>query len=285
MRGVEKSPKNKALQVLAEAVFNHSDPEIGLLRATIARMERRGGAARARDGRVLRFWIDEIDRTLPGGGLTAGLHEIAGDGAERGHAAAPGLLAAYLLAHAGGEAPVLWVTERCDLFAPGLLAAGLRPDRLIVAEAGREVLAAMEEGARSGQLAGVVGELPGALGSKASRRLQLAAEASGVPVLAIRRPRHAEIAVDRPNASATRWRIGRVPSAPADPIEVGTFSLTVGPARWRLDLVRARGAEPASWIVEAFDETGRLCLPAVSADRSAAPARQAAGGATGDRAA
>ena len=60
---------------------------------------------------------------------------------------------------------MLWVLERPDLFAPALDVVGLRPDRVIYAEAGKAkaVLMAMEEGLRHAGLAGVVGELSGRL--------------------------------------------------------------------------------------------------------------------------
>jgi protein ImuA len=251
------------------------------LRATIARIER--SCPKAGHGALLRFGIAAIDRHLPLGGLGAGLHEMAGVLADREHATAPTLLAASLLA--GVPGPVIWAVERGDLFAPGLLAAGLALERLIVVEAAGQMFATLEEAARVPGLAGVVGEFAGELGSKASRRLQLAAEAAGVAVLAVRRPRHAGMSIEAPNAAATRWRVGVAPSEPADAIGAGPFSLTVGRARWRLDLIRARGAAPGSWLVEAFDETGRLAVPAVSADRSAVPPRRAAGGAAGDVAA
>ena len=74
------------------------------------------------------------------------------------------------------------------LFAPALAAVGLHPDRVIYAEThrGSEVLAVAEEGLRQKGLAGVVAEVA-RLGLTASRRLQLAAEESGVPALIIRR--------------------------------------------------------------------------------------------------
>ncbi len=274
---------------------------VDALRATIARMDRT--LPRRAGGTVLGFGIAAIDRHLPGGGLGPGLHEMAGlrDG---GFAAVPARLAAHLFGRAGGHAPVLWVTSRRDIFAPGLAAAGLPPGRLLVAEAKRDVLAVMEEGARCPALGGVVGEIPDALTLTASRRLLLASEASGMPVLAIRRPRRTDpgmpAPVDAPNAAITRWRIAALPSRPEDPVEAGPFTLTFGPALWRLDLVRARGASPSSWIVEAFDETGRLAVPAPSRDRPAAtPARRSRvdderrsrvddawrGGTSGDRAA
>jgi protein ImuA len=64
------------------------------------------------------------------------------------------------------------------------------PDRVIYVEAGDEpsVLACFEEGLRHGVLGAVVAEVAG-LSMTASRRLQLAAEGSGVPGIAIRRRR------------------------------------------------------------------------------------------------
>ena len=270
------------MKVEAVMLKDLAQSQIDGLRATISRIERSGSGA---PSAVLRFGLDAIDRYLPGGGLAPGLHEIAGLGADRGHATAPVLLAASLMARARPDAPVMWVTERRDLFVPGLLAAGLCPDRLIIADAAGEALATMEAAARVAKLAGVIGEFSADLTGKASRRLQLAAEATGLAVIAVRRPRHADVSIDGPNAAATRWRVRCVPSDPPDPIVTGPFSLTVGRARWRLDLIRARGAEPGSWIVEAFDEKGRLAQPALSRDRPAASTRQATGGTAGDLAA
>ena len=231
-------------------------------------------------GSALAFGIDAIDAHLPCGRLGPGLHEIASAGRDGGFAAAPARLAAHLLG-ASGAGTVLWVTGRRDLFAPGLAGSGLPAGRLLVAEAGRDVLAVMEEGARCKGLGGVVGEIGDALTLIASRRLLLAAETSGVPVIAIPRLWRGQATLaDAPNAAITRWRVAALPSRPADPVlgagGAGPFTLTFGAARWRLDLVRARGAAPSSWIVEAFDETGRLALPAPSLDRPAASREQRA---------
>lgn len=251
------------------------------LRATISRIERttRTHGARPNADTPLRFGIEAIDRHLPAGGLGPGLHEFAGRHRDLETATAPALLAARLLAASPErQAPLLWIVERRDLFMPGLAAAGLVPDRVLLAEAGRHALAVAEEAARTRGLAGIVLEWGGGLGLTASRRLLLAGEEGGVPVLAIRRPRVAPAPgtvspVDAPSAALTRWRIAILPSRPDDPIEAGPFTLTMGRALWRLELVRARGAEAAAWIVEAFDETGRLALPAASADRAPHPGR------------
>src|SRR5215212_7597681 len=81
------------------------------LRAQVARIERRPvPSGRAVAATAVPFGVAEIDRVLPGGGIARGaLHEAAGssvDDAEHGAAAA--LLAAGVLARAGGG-PVLWV--------------------------------------------------------------------------------------------------------------------------------------------------------------------------------
>ena len=241
------------------------------LRARIARLERRSAAPAA----VLRFDVPGIDQHLPGGGLLAGaLHEVAGDGPDVEHGAAAALLLAGLLAQRRG--PVLWAVMRHDLFAPALAAAGLHPDRVVFAEAGRAGLLVMEEALRHPGLAGVVGEV-GRLGLTASRRLQLAAEASGVTAFALRRFRQAaDPALAEPNAAVTRWRVAALPSPP--PLAHAPKTPGLARARWRLDLVRCRGGAPATWTVEACDAQGRLALVTDLPDRSAAEGRRHAAG-------
>ena len=241
------------------------------LRTRIARLERRSGA---RAG-VLRFGIPAIDRHLPGGGLLTGaLHEVAGNGADVEHGAAAALLLAGLLAQRQG--PVLWAAMRRDLFAPALAAAGLHPDRVVVAEAGRGGLLVMEEALRHPGLAGVVGEV-GRLGLTASRRLQLAAESSGVTAFVLRRFRQAaDPALAEPNAAVTRWRVAALPSPP--PLAHALNTPGLARARWRLDLVRCRGGAPATWIVEACDAQGRLALVTDLPHRSAAESQRRAAG-------
>ena len=250
-----------------------STPSLDVLRDRIARIQGRGVA---RTGR-LRFGVPAIDGHLPGGGLaTAALHEVAGEGLDVEYGAAGALLIAGLLARRQGT--VFWVLERPDLFAPGLAAVGLHPDRVVYAEAGCHVLLVMEEALRHPGLAAVVGEV-GRLNLTASRRLQLAAEASGVIAFALRRFRLAsDPALAEPNAAATRWRVAPQPSPPPLPHAPDVPGL--GPARWRLDLTRCRGGVPATWMVEACDAQGRLALAAESGDRQAVPgqsARQRAG--------
>jgi protein ImuA len=240
--------------------------ELANLRHQIMRLE--GGR---HHHRPLSFSLPSIDQRLPQGGLALGaLHEMIEGGPSAEFAGAATLFVAGIAARLRG--PVLWCLSRRDLFAPGLTNAGLHPDRVIYAETfrEREVLAVMEEGLREQGLAAVVGEVT-RLGLTASRRLQLAAEASGVPALALRRwwtVAEKEL-TGLPSAAVTRWRIAPFAShAPPTP--------GLGRARWHVELLRCRGGEPHSWIVEACDAKGRLALPADLADRSdQAPQRRA----------
>jgi protein ImuA len=256
---------------------NTTADRLAALKISIARIERPTKTTAA----TLPFGLPTVDGHLPGGGLALGaLHEVAGGGPDIENGIAAMLLIGGILARIPGQ--VLWVLERPDLFAPALHAVGLPVDRVVHAEAGKAatVLLTMEEGLRHAGLAGVVGELLGRLTLTASRRLQLAAEQSGVTCLALRRSRRLDDALlAEPTAAATRWRVTALPS----PRLLAHAPETPGLARprWRLDLVRCRGAKPASWIVEASNATGHLGIPADLGDRPvAAPAerRHAAAG-------
>jgi protein ImuA len=184
------------------------------------------------------------------------LHEICEVGTEGARASLAALFAAGILARLPG--PVLWCLHSRDLFEQALARVGLHPDCETWKDA--EVLPAMEEGLRHSGLAGVVGELV-KLPLTPSRRLQLAAEASGVIALVLRRSGPAS---DQHNACTSRWRISAAPSGPM-------IDFDMGRACCQLDLLRCRGAEANSWTVEACDATGRLAVPADMGDRPPAP--------------
>jgi protein ImuA len=95
----------------------------------------------------------------------------------------------------------------------------------------------------------VVGEL-NRLPLTPSRRLQLAAETSKVTALVVRRSSASQ---QEPNTAYSRWRVSSMAS---------TEGIGMGRARWHVELLRCRGAEPNSWVVEACDAQGRLALPA-----------------------
>ncbi|WP_428484969.1 ImuA family protein [Rhodopila sp.] len=239
------------------------------LRERIGRLEHahaRGAVARGAIAKFIPLGIAIIDQVLPGSGLSLNaLHEAASAGPDTEHAAAATLFIAGILARLDG--PVLWVLQQADLFAPGLAAAGLEADRIVFAEAGKAVLPVMEEGLRHPGLVAVVAELTGRLSLVASRRLQLAAEQTGVMAILVRRSRGFDDPVLKASsAAATRWRVAALPSPPALPHAPDTPGL--GPARWRLDLTRCRGGEPGSWVVEACDATGRLGLVSSVGDGS-----------------
>ncbi|MBP2315110.1 ImuA family protein [Azospirillum soli] len=216
------------------------------LRARIQRLEGLGGEG----ARVLPFGLPDLDSALPGGGLPLGcLHEVAGEDPGAGTAFAAGLLARL----ATGAAPAVWIVRGRDLHAAGLAAYGLTPDRLIAVRATRDAdaLWAMEEALRCKRLSAVLGEA-GGLDLTASRRLQLAAESSGVTGFLLQLgPRRSAA-----SAAVTRWSIG---SAPSDPDEPG-----VGDPRWRVALERCRGGRPGAWLLDWRDGALTQAAPVVA---------------------
>jgi protein ImuA len=298
---------------------------LSTLRERVRRIERPTSTAFG----VLPFGIAEIDRALPCGGLARGaLHEVLGSGGDEEDGA---LAAAFIAEIVGrlmsvGEGIVLWCQARADLYGPGLAAHGLDPALLLLVRASRdaEILWAMEEGLRASGVAAVVGEI-GVLPGVASRRLQLAAERSGVTAFVLRRWRNVgQAARERnlPNAAATRWHIAALPSrsmpvpyfpdfsAPiirasrvsGDPRIASASSgalryrfphdtglravgarggdRSTGPGigypRWRVELLRCRGGEPASWEVEVHDgrmtdATDSVSVAQALGDQPAAP--------------
>jgi protein ImuA len=229
------------------------------LRGRIRRMEGIGGA----DGsRLLPLGVPALDRVLPDGGLPLGcLHEVVGEN-DPFNSVATGFSAAILarisgLQGAERQGEVVWITRGNDLYAPGIAAYGLTPERLIVVRARRDtdILWAMEEALRCRALGAVLGEI-GDIDMVASRRLQLAAESSGVTGLLLR-------TADRrlgATASVTRWGLSAAPSQPLDG-EPG-----LGLPRWRTRLLRCRGGQPGEWLLEWHGSGFTLVEEAMAAD-------------------
>jgi protein ImuA len=146
---------------------------------------------------------------------------------------------------ASSDGPVVLSSEPSAdrLYRSGLLAYGLPPQRLLVAEMKRadSLVWTMEQGARCRALAGVVAEVwraPRALTFTASRRLMLAARQSGVMLLLLRLGEE-----EAHTAAWTRWQVVPAPSLPdLDPRGLGpprfdvelTRNRTGGLGRWRL---------------------------------------------------
>ncbi|MGE0260007.1 MAG: ImuA family protein [Alphaproteobacteria bacterium] len=263
---------------------------------------------------VIPFRVAAIDRALPGGGLPLGaLHEVLGAGADEEDGAAAAGFVAAILARLGtadregagkagpGSGLVLWCLKRHDLYGLGLLAHGLDPARvvLVTARRGDDVLWSAEEALRAGPASGLVAVVAeiGRLPMVAGRRLQLAAERSGLTAFLLRRWRSAAEAAterERPSAALTRWRVTALPSIPEGPLWInllpqqgrggeiaaaGAFGTGAGRPRWHVELLRARGGVPGSWEVEIADATGHVRLSAGLADRPVAPHRPHVGSA------
>ena len=238
---------------------------INALRDEVARLERAGpGAGRRGKLQPVTLGAPVLDRHLPGGGLPRGaLHEVAGEGADREQGAAAAGFAALWLARLQETGPVLWVVratgrDAIDLHAHGLHQQKLDPKRLILVAARRddEALWAMEEGLKAQSLGAVLGEIE-KLDLTASRRLQLAAESSGVTAFVLRRWRLMERAARdaaQPIAAVTRWRIASLP--------------TESDLCWRVELTRCRGGRPNTWIMERADGSDELHAAPLSGDRA-----------------
>lgn len=152
--------------------------------------------------------------------------------------------------------------------AAGLKRLGLDASRLIIVETASEAeaLGALEEGLRSGSLALAFG-LFDSVALTPSRRLSLMAQEHRTPCLIITHP-------CRPAApaAATRWRVGRLASAPHPLVP-----RLPGGTRFSLALERCR-ARPASSAypplsLEWCDETRCFSAAAVLADQPAQPRR------------
>jgi protein ImuA len=249
---------------MGEAAENSRQTRLAELRHYLAKAEGFGPA-----GAVLPFAMPAIDAALPWRGLPRGaLHEVENAGTTGEDGAAATFLAG-ILARLTPERPVLWCLQHLDLHPPGLALAGLAAKRLLLVQAPneREILWAMEEGLRSGALAAVLGEIA-VLPPTAGRRLQLAAEASGVTALVLRRWRSFALAERQrpaPSVAVTRWRVAA--AASRDTGEPG-----VGAPLWQVDLLRCRGGSPASWLMEEGDATGHVAVSAELADRPAGAA-------------
>lgn len=217
------------------------------LRRQIASLESAGRP----DHGVTPFGDDRIDGHLPGGGLPRGVwHTLTSDGLEMETGAAAGSFAALLARPLSELGAAVWVLRRDDLYAPGLAALGFPAQRLIFVRAAddAEVLAAVEDAARSPGVAVVVGEAD-SIGLVAGRRLQLACATHGATALLIeRRPFGGEAAPRDAASPSTRWRVAAAPSRP----DIEGFGL--GAPCWRVALERCRGGRPGEWIIEMKEE-------------------------------
>ncbi len=221
--------------------MTESAPSLAALRQSIAALDRGRpavGAERFLTGHEM------LDRALDGGLARGRVHELLCEGEEEGAGEGLALLLARLAAGDTG-APLLWLRMGGGgtPYGPGLAALGIDPARLLLGVMADEamLLQAALDALRCAALGAVVVECRGRqrkLDLTASRRLVLAAEASGVTALLLL------IGSDPvPSAAETRWRVAAAPSVPlpGDAPGHSAFDLTLlrrragrDGMRWRL---------------------------------------------------
>jgi protein ImuA len=190
-----------------------------------------------------------LDQRL-GGGLAAGaLHELCSD-QPGDHASASAFALMLACRAAGQDKPILWVREdkgarfHGGLYAPGMVDLGVDPDRIILIQApdtlaclrvAADILGCMALGAVVIEPWGEAKKLD----LTASRKLVLAAEASGVAAFVLR-----EGTTSFASAASTRWTVAAAPSA-------ALLGDAPGHPTLALSLTRHRGGiPPFDMIVE-----------------------------------
>jgi len=204
-----------------------------------------------------------IDAAL-GGGLARGrLHEIfAASPDDCGSATGFAAMLAVRLDRPG--ASIFWLRERqaearggC-LHAPGLAELGVDPARVIlgVMDDAIGLLRVAAEVVRCPDIDVAIIELwkmPRALDLTASRRLAVAAEASGVTAIMLRTE-----AEPTPSAAQTRWSVASAAAVPLEAQAPGFTTLDLG-------LLRQRGGKAGQhWQVEWDRDAHIFCEPALS---------------------
>ncbi len=240
---------------------NGSSDHASLLRSAIARIEGRGGQDAPGCGRRLPVRLGEklaLDRAL-GGGLGGGtLSEIL-PASPGDMAAACGFMLALALRLVGFDGPcprtLIWIIEDFAAleqgapYGPGLLWLGLAPENLVLVRVprGQEALWALETALKArGTI--VIGELWAQhrlYDLTASRRLALAARASGSPGLIL----HGRAGGAPASAAATRLEIAGLSSAKeacaAHRLPLSGLPLP-GPPAWAVRVAKARAGPQAS---------------------------------------
>ena len=197
------------------------------LRDRIARIE---GFSPPRVARACPTGWPAIDAALPGGGLMQGaIHEIHGPDPADG--AATGFLV-HLLARFQSAMPerhIVWASYRPELFGPGLKAACLDPNRLVVARCRdySDLLFAIEESCKYSSISAISADI-GQVNFSISRRLHMAAAEAGCTLLLLRPGRF----MGEPSAAVTRWQAASNPGG-----------------GWSLRLFRCRAGRPGQWLI------------------------------------
>lgn len=202
----------------------------------------------ARHSTRIGFGLPALDAALQGGLTRAALHEF--HAAEPADAVAAGGVMLALACRAAEGRPLLLVrqdfldVETGMLHPAGLPEFGIDPARFLLVRA-RDVAGLLQAGveaARCPALGAVLIEFWGdhrAFDLTTSRRLALAAQESGLPILLMR-----VAAPATPSAAATRWRVRAGQSRALE-------ARAPGPPCFRLDLLKHRqGITLGEWCVE-----------------------------------
>lgn len=239
-----------------------------------------------RDADPFQFGLPDLDAALGGGLARAALHEVYARRAQDAVAASGFGLGIALRATAGRS--IVWArqdfvdVETGGLYGDGLAAFGLDPERLLVVRARDPtgVLRAAAEAAQCPAIGATLVEIwgdPKVLDLKASRRLALAAAASGVTVVMIRPG-----ASPAPSAATSRWRVAALASRPLEANAPGrpTFEAALlrhraglGPRTWRLEWDRDRASFESASLSRAVVSVS--AYGPAAADIANAPSRRA----------
>jgi len=190
-------------------------------------------------GNVTRIGLGAIEYAFPNTVFPTGaLHEMLYTGNEA-FSATGGFIAAVLNKLVKTNGTCLWLGSAVNIFPPALAAFGIAAERIIFVTPQKEkdLLWLMEEALKCEGLTAVVGEIKN-IDFKASRRLQLAVEQSGVTGFVLRN------SAGRVNTIAciARWKITPLASDGETP--------GVGFARWNAELLKVRNGKPGTWQIE-----------------------------------
>lgn len=194
------------------------------------------------------------------GPLTSGTLNELQPTSYRDRVAALGAIAAFLSSMlADTSAPVIWCQlrdpDRLHLHAPGLMAFGLDPARIIklTVTSEKDLLWVLEEAITSGTVGAAVGVLwsERLYDFTASKRLRLRASEAGTPVFMVRSHR-------ANGATAADMRFSVTSQASQMPSLKERPFARLGAPTWQLNLIKSKRVKPRSDTVRWNHETLRL---------------------------
>ena len=241
------------------------------LKQQISAIEFESGARK--DDDVISTGSEALDQIFPKNGIPSGsLLEVLPEAYKQRTAAIGAVLGlgARLLANRTG--PIIWCQlreqERLHLHAPGLIAFGIDPARLIklTLKTEQDLLWAMEEALNCPYIACAIGVLwsEKIYDFTASRRLSIRAKESDVCALMLRSHR-----ANGTTAADMRWTVkseksGKTPKRQA-------FLPRLGGMRWQLNVVKCKGANPSTQPIGWNRETVSFNMVSQLVDRTHMP--------------